>query len=193
MHWYKFHREIVRLGAHDHTIPADGINIRDIEINDTYIHENFDTLYSESAATETAVNDIAILKLAQDVVFTSELNDNSDVICKRSENCTSYYNTVNIQPICLPYDKRIRGILRDPSGSPVSAGWGHFGTYAEQAEILQQLTVTLQPGWKCAKFYGDETFNNSQQICVGNPKRTEHNCLGDSGRNLILSTLQFMR
>lgn len=71
---YIFHRNMVRLGAHNRTIDADGIQIQDIDVSATFVHENFTLQYSATAETVTATDDIAVLLLARDVEFTSTLN-----------------------------------------------------------------------------------------------------------------------
>nr|UUL48243.1 venom serine protease 2 [Microplitis pallidipes] len=147
---------IVRLGDLnlDDTVD-DGANPVDILIDTATIHPD----YSPSHYT----NDIAMIKLQQDVQFTP-----------------------NLQPICLPFVKEL--INKDFVYSvPFIAGWGSIYFRGPSASDLQQLQLPVIEQEKCVnafKRFKTAVIDN-RVMCAGYAKGGKDACQGDSGGPLM--------
>ncbi|XP_032793906.2 venom protease isoform X2 [Daphnia magna] len=107
--------------------------------------------------------DIAIIRLSDFIPFTSD-----------------------IQPICLPIDRRWRS-LDSSDIFPYVAGWGSPSYYERASSVLMEVQLPVVPQSKCAQAYRshghlriDETV-----LCAGYEEGGKDACRGDSGGPLM--------
>lgn len=117
-------------------------------------HENF--------VKDNQLNDIALLKLTQDVVLNK-----------------------NIQIACLPDPKHIYY----PAKINISAwttGWGYLKQSGTPSDSLQNVKLTVYDGNLCNNSVAFYTKNWRSQICAGELKGGKDSCQGDSGGSLYV-------
>ncbi|XP_014372115.2 CLIP domain-containing serine protease 2 [Papilio machaon] len=150
----------VRLGEWNITSSRDCVeddcspSVQDISVVDRIAHENYhpDDMHQH--------NDIALLKLARDVVY-------SDFV----------------KPICLPLTKTQRTNSFDGYEMEV-AGWGKTETKS-MSEIKLKVRVPVVNSSTCANIYKKAgRFINEKQLCAGG-KQGQDSCRGDSGGPLM--------
>ncbi|KAF4524044.1 hypothetical protein B566_EDAN018120 [Ephemera danica] len=97
-------------------------------------------------------NDIALLRLDQDVPFNGD-----------------------IQPACLPEKgKRYTG------EEGIVTGWGKVGESKPVSPVLQEVTVPILSNTKCSSFYGTSQITDNM-LCAGFKEGGRDSCQGDSG------------
>ncbi|XP_054548845.1 mast cell protease 3-like [Talpa occidentalis] len=65
------------------------------------------------------------------------------------------------------------------------AGWGHSGVNTQLAHKLQEVDLAVQKNSVCLRFIKDIPYDNSIQICAGEPETTKSTFEGDSGGPLV--------
>lgn len=149
---------VARFGELDLNREDDGAAPIDILIQDRKVHEGYNPT--------TFTNDIAILKLQNDVTFTNL-----------------------IQPICLPLppDIRSRDFVRN---YPFIAGWGSIHFNGPSSSKLLQLQVPVVTQTLCKEAF--KTFRTAhiddRVLCAGFAAGGKDACQGDSGGPLMWST-----
>ncbi|XP_004682171.1 PREDICTED: mast cell protease 3-like [Condylura cristata] len=87
-----------------------------------------------------------------------------------------------------PYVKTIRLPRKNHSVMPgkvcTVAGWGRLGVNAQAADKLQEVDLKVEYKDACLHRY-KHPFNNTLQICVGDPGTTKSSFKGDSGGPLV--------
>ncbi|KAL7024696.1 hypothetical protein ACKWTF_013172 [Chironomus riparius] len=106
-------------------------------------------------------NDIALLKLQRDVVYTDW-----------------------IKPICLPLTSDLRDI--DYTGHSLDvAGFGKTSETENSSPVMKRLDIDGIARNKCQQYYSTQNVNlDDSQICAGG-KKDEDSCNGDSGGPLM--------
>ena len=114
--------------------------------------------HEKYASSKSNQNDIALMKLAEDVEFNAD-----------------------IQPVCLP-----AADYMDVTGDQVLAtGWGATKQGGSLATVLQEVSVPAISNDDCAKAYPRETIYDST-ICAGLLETGgKDSCQGDSGGPLV--------
>ncbi|XP_015589545.1 venom protease [Cephus cinctus] len=146
---------IVRLGDLDLNSDSDGATPIDVLIERKIIHPEY------NAASYT--NDIAVLRLQQEVPFT-EL----------------------IHPICLPLPDEVRN--RDYTRLfPFIAGWGSVYFHGPSSSRLLELQIPVVEQSECKRAF--EAFPtaviNDRVLCAGFARGGKDACQGDSGGPLM--------
>nr|AGI44422.1 TSVP-SEP protein [Cotesia vestalis] len=133
----------------------DGANPVDILIDKATSHPD----YNDNHYTD----DIAMIRLAQDVQFTP-----------------------NLQPICLPFVKELIG-RNFVNSIPFIAGWGSIYWRGPSAKALQQLQLPVVEPETCVNAF--KRFNtaviDNRVLCAGFAKGGKDACQGDSGGPLM--------
>ncbi|XP_012589441.1 PREDICTED: mast cell protease 3-like [Condylura cristata] len=87
-----------------------------------------------------------------------------------------------------PYVQTIRLPRKNHSVMPgkvcTVAGWGRLGVNAQTADKLQEVDLEVQNKDACLHLY-ILPFNNTLQICVGDPGTRKDSFMGDSGGPLV--------
>ncbi|XP_015174244.1 PREDICTED: venom protease-like [Polistes dominula] len=146
---------MVRLGDLDLESDNDGADPIDVLIEDKIIHPQYDP--------SSHVNDIAILRLAEEIPFSR-----------------------NIHPICLPISEPLLH-SNFYNTFPFIAGWGaiYFNGPASSKLLESQVPVVRQE--KCKNAF--KSFTNAviddRIICAGYAQGGKDACQGDSGGPLM--------
>ncbi|CAD7083360.1 unnamed protein product [Hermetia illucens] len=147
----------VRLGAHN--INANNQQgVSDVAIQTKILHPNFDS--------RTITNDLALLKLVQDVPITS-----------------------TIRPICLPVSEPLRS-MDYTSYNPFIAGWGAVTFQGPTSAVLRDAQIPIINTRTCEANYRTRfptVSLGNDIICAGDGVRDA--CQGDSGGPLMLPEL----
>ncbi|XP_069687959.1 venom protease-like [Periplaneta americana] len=146
---------LARLGDLDLKNDSDGASPINVPIEDRMVHEDYNPT--------TFVNDIAIIRLNQDVDFTPM-----------------------IHPICLPLQPEIRS--RDFTRHfPYIAGWGSVQFNGPSSSHLLQLQLPVVSENECKNAF--KTFKtahiDNRVLCAGFMKGGKDACQGDSGGPLM--------
>jgi len=144
---------VVRLGEHNLELDDEAPH-QDLGIARKIIHEGYD---------ETFQNDIAVLELDRDVVFTDE-----------------------ISPVCLPDPQHFPN--RSLVGQmPVVAGWGAVEFNARSSDVLRDVTVPVVETAGCAEAFARfPTLSvDERTLCAGYALGGKDACQGDSGGPLF--------
>lgn len=148
---------VARLGELDLKRDDDGATPIDILIQDRKVHEG----YNPTSFT----NDIAILKLQDDVTFTTL-----------------------IRPICLPLppDIRSQDFVRR---YPFIAGWGSIHFNGPSSSELLQLQVPVVTQAQCKEAFKSFSIAHidDRVLCAGFAVGGKDACQGDSGGPLMLA------
>jgi transmembrane serine protease 3 len=143
---------VVSAGAHDLYRPT--ANQQTVPASKVVYHERYNP--------DTTLNDIAIIKLAKPIKFTSA-----------------------VQPACLPSPGEVVG--ENIEGTV--AGWGltREGGY-DTSSILLQVGVPTIGGRQCAESYRSQgiAIDNSAMLCAGYKQGGKDACQGDSGGPYVL-------
>ncbi|CAH1396320.1 unnamed protein product [Nezara viridula] len=143
----------VRLGEHNLNSDSDGANPVDYDIEKSVVHEDY----------RSQKNDIALLRLDKDVVFTDK-----------------------IRPICLPQPASLRSSTFDRK-YPFVVGWGETSLEGPSSDILLQVQVPVVDNDSCKKAYAKHgAIITESQLCAGEKKGGKDSCRGDSGGPLML-------
>lgn len=119
--------------------------------------------YSKS----TKNNDIALIRLARDVVVTKD--------------------KPNINTICLPIEEKQQVENVDDDGKLLHiAGWGRTQFNEQISDVLLTANVSYLSNQKCVAEYNRRTLYSIQdtQMCASSPDGADA-CKGDSGTGLI--------
>ncbi|XP_050086663.1 serine protease snake-like [Anopheles aquasalis] len=150
--------EFVSLGRHDYTRGSSYAEVK-IERNDTILHPNYDQL------TPTQYDDIALVRLAEPVTFTSY-----------------------IYPVCLWTDEK-------PSQLPKYIATNfRKGQQVNDTQDTQLMKLQLNrlPNEDCSRVYADSDYYPNgipaNQLCVQSPVDWSAACDGDAGG--LLQTLE---
>lgn len=146
---------VVRIGDLNLVRDDDGAHPVEIEIEQKTIHPGY--------SSSEFVNDIAVLRLVQDVPF-SEF----------------------VYPICLPVEEPLRSsnFFRK---FPFVAGWGAISTKGPSSEKLLEAQLPVVSNEDCQRAYS--RFRNAiiddRVLCAGYPQGGKDACQGDSGGPLM--------
>ncbi|KZC09758.1 Venom protease [Dufourea novaeangliae] len=147
---------VVRIGDLNLRRDDDGAHPVEVEIERKIIHPGY--------STSAFVNDIAVLRLAQDVQFTDQ-----------------------VYPICLPVEEPLRSnnFYRK---YPFVAGWGSIGTKGPSSSELLEVQLPVVSNDDCAQAYArfNGTVIDSRVLCAGFKQGGKDACQGDSGGPLML-------
>ncbi|XP_053979899.1 venom serine protease Bi-VSP-like isoform X1 [Hylaeus volcanicus] len=148
---------IVRIGDLNIVRDDDGASPVDIEVERKIVHPGY-------TASPKVTNDIAVLRLVQDVQFTNL-----------------------IYPVCLPVNEPLR------SNSfyryyPFIAGWGAIGTKGPASEELLEAQVPVVGNDACRQAYSRfaSAVIDDRVLCAGYAQGGKDACQGDSGGPLML-------
>ncbi|OXA60559.1 CLIP domain-containing serine protease 14D [Folsomia candida] len=157
----------VRLGEHDTTTDVDCNQdlgnicslVEDFKIERIITHPQHNTV--------TKQNDIALLRLNQDISFGS------------------YF----VQPICLPFTAQYNLTALTPtefnSLTTTVAGWGRVWSDKTQGSSqLLQVAIPIVPMQQCQQLYRRRVTITPKQICAGGVLGKD-SCSGDSGGALM--------
>ncbi|XP_070509695.1 CLIP domain-containing serine protease B4-like [Chironomus tepperi] len=128
----------------------------EIEIENIIVHEDY------NASSRMRYNDIALIKLKENVTFSSY-----------------------IKPICLPIDDFVRNM--NMTGHHVEvAGFGLTNLASRTSSVRKmKLGLKINPQRYCEEIYARyDVVLNSKQICAGGEKGKD-TCNGDSGGALM--------
>ncbi|XP_076655313.1 venom protease-like isoform X1 [Halictus rubicundus] len=157
---------MVRIGDLDLANGNDGAHPIDVDIEQKIVHPGF--------REHHYVNDIAVLRLAQDVPFS-----------------------VHLHPICLPVDENMRN--KNFTGEFVDvAGWGAISdnasvdiSFARSDRLLEtQLPVVSNADCQQALSKFRAAVIDNRVLCAGFAQGGKDACDGDSGGPLMISTPQ---
>ncbi|XP_023248521.1 venom protease-like [Copidosoma floridanum] len=148
---------IARLGEHDLRTNTEGAHPIDVHIKRGTIHPNYNPV--------TVENDIAVLKLRDEVTFTEA-----------------------IRPICLPLLEPLRNL--DITGrNPFIAGWGALDFRGKQSSgVLLEAQIPVADEASCRQAYSripQELHIDERTLCAGHPLGGKDACQGDSGGPLM--------
>ncbi|KAK7575607.1 hypothetical protein V9T40_011893 [Parthenolecanium corni] len=143
----------VRLLEHDRNDDKESVLVTR-KVDRVVKHKNY------NAATFN--NDIALLRLDQEVKLGKDVNDPS--------------------PVCLPAaGKTFNGM------DGLVTGWGATKSGGSTANVLQEVTVPIMSNEECKKTaYGDKRILPNM-LCAGHPEGGKDSCQGDSGGPLKVS------
>jgi len=150
---------LARIGDHDITTTNDGANHVDISISRNIQHPDWDSFKLD--------NDIAIVKLAQPVQYSRDINR-----------------------ACLPNlykDEDLASLLTRPE--PTVVGWGATSNGGASSNTLMQAKVEMVTQERCAQAYSSvsRVTIGKTKLCAG--EGTRDTCNGDSGGGLFSSKL----
>ncbi|XP_047471246.1 trypsin-1-like [Penaeus chinensis] len=152
--------------AGEHDLSSKGQQSEQVlGVSDIISHSNYSKRY---------INDIALLQLSEDAVWSRF-----------------------VRPVCLP-DKQVDGPNDPLDGKPVTvAGWGNTDEVKNNgklSDILQKVTVEVQPRAKCEDWYHQEVGRPvalyDTHLCAGLEEGGKDSCQGDSGGPLLISDSQ---
>ncbi|KDR18888.1 venom protease-like isoform X2 [Zootermopsis nevadensis] len=151
---------MARLGELDLERDDDGATPIDILIEDHKVHNNYDP--------RTFVNDVAILRLQNDVNYTNL-----------------------IRPICLPLAPEIRS-LDFVRKFPYIAGWGSVQFNGPSSSQLLQLQIPVVSQAQCKDAFKkfSTAHIDDHVLCAGYAQGGKDACQGDSGGPLMWSKSQ---
>ena len=73
-----------------------------------------------------------------------------------------------------------------PGTQTDAIGWGRLSEGGATTSILQEVTLPIVDGQKCADLYGGSKFNKDKMLCAGVDGGNKDACQGDSGGPLII-------
>ncbi|XP_034111215.2 serine protease grass-like [Drosophila albomicans] len=124
-----------------------------IQNNEVFQHEEY--------SARTKLNDIALVKLSTDVLFSN-----------------------SVRPICLPLNETLQQLSKTIDKFFV-AGWGELGRY-RASNVLTETIVSNLNKTLCDRSYSGIPALGSTQLCAGDIGRDS--CSGDSGGPLAYVT-----
>ncbi|CAF1030862.1 unnamed protein product, partial [Brachionus calyciflorus] len=131
---------------------ADLTGVSVMAISNIINHENYNDA--------TNLNDIAVIKLKNEVKYTS-----------------------TIQPACLPPSKTYKPTKNVPAWI---AGWGSLSAGGDAPDILQNVKITYYySGYECRNL-NTGNLDWDKQICAGEYGGGKDTCQGDSGGPLYI-------
>lgn len=146
----------VRIGDLDLVRSDEGAYPVQIDIERKIIHPGY--------TTSAFVNDIAVLRLVQDVPFSD-----------------------HVYPICLPVEESYRSskFLRK---FPFVAGWGANGIRGPSSTQLMEVQIPVVTNEDCQKAYSEfkTAVIDDRVLCAGFAEGGKDACQGDSGGPLML-------
>ena len=151
---------VVRIGDLNLKRDDDGAYPVQLEIEEKIVHPAY--------STAAFVNDIAVLRLVQDVPFSE-----------------------HVYPICLPVEDPVRS--KDLFRSyPFIAGWGAVGVKGPSSDDLLEIQVPVVSNEACQQAYSN--FNaaviDHRVLCAGYTLGEKDACQGDSGGPLMLPQIR---
>ncbi|XP_055411708.1 duodenase-1-like [Bubalus kerabau] len=87
--------------------------------------------------------------------------------------------TTDVSPISLPRDWD----TVNPGMLCSVAGWGRLDVHMSCTNKLQEVELEVQTAEKCTSHY--KNYNDTTQICVGDPRKRKSSFKGDSGGPLV--------
>ncbi|KAJ0177949.1 hypothetical protein K1T71_006822 [Dendrolimus kikuchii] len=158
---FRKERIVVRLLEHDRSKNNETQTI-DIKVAEIIRHPRYNP--------GTYDNDIALLKLAERVDFSSPLKRLRD-----DGNVTEEMEYPHVRPVCLPE----KGMSYSNYTASV-IGWGTTEEGGSVSDTLQQVDVTIMSNMECRNTkYGNRITDN--MLCAGVPEGGKDACQGDSG------------
>ena len=151
---------VVRIGDLNLQRDDDGAYPVQLEIEQKIVHPGY--------ITGAFVNDIAVLRLVQDVPFSE-----------------------HVYPICLPVQDPIRS--RDFFRTyPFIAGWGAVGFKAPSSDDLLEIQVPVVSNEACQQSFSNfkSAVIDHRVLCAGYTRGGKDSCEGDSGGPLMLPKLR---
>lgn len=147
---------VVRIGDLDIRRDDDGAHPVQIEVESKIIHPGYDT--------KAYVNDIAVLRLAQEVPFSDY-----------------------VYPICLPVEDPLRN-NNFYRYYPFVAGWGSQQSRGPASDILLEVQMPVVSNDACSEAYSKFKSSkiDNRIICAGFAQGGKDACQGDSGGPLML-------
>ncbi|OAD61523.1 Venom protease, partial [Eufriesea mexicana] len=147
---------VVRIGDLYLNRIDDGAHPVQVEIESKVIHPEY--------TSKLFVNDIAVLRLAEEVPFTE-----------------------HVYPICLPVEDN----LRDNSFYrylPFVAGWGAIANRGPASDILMEVQIPVVSNEACEQAYSRFKVAkiDDRVLCAGYARGGKDACQGDSGGPLML-------
>jgi hypothetical protein len=124
---------IARLGDLNLKNTFDGLPGLDVDVIAFINHENYDKFSKQ--------NDIALVKLAREVEFSSL-----------------------IRPACLWQSSQLN------SDKVTAIGWGSVASYGATSDDLMKVEINVYNNRECARQFEDNDYNiviNDNQICAG--------------------------
>ncbi|XP_076297027.1 venom serine protease Bi-VSP isoform X2 [Lasioglossum baleicum] len=147
---------MVRIGDLNLLRDDDGAYPVEVEIEERIIHPGY--------STSGFVNDIAVLRLAQDVPISD-----------------------HVHPVCLPVEEPLRSsnYLRK---FPFIAGWGAISTRGPSSPILLETQLPVVRNEDCKQAYSKfpQAVIDDRVLCAGYVQGGKDGCQGDSGGPLIV-------
>ncbi|XP_037357724.1 mast cell protease 8-like [Talpa occidentalis] len=125
---------------------------------------------------ENTQQDIPVLRAFPHQAYNAKKHIN-DIMLLKLENKAQLNR--NVQTIPLPCHQDMVELGKVCS----AAGWGKMAD-GELSNTLQEVDLQVQVEKKCKKNFQPK-FNNSTQLCVGNPKSKKATGHGDSGGPLV--------
>ncbi|XP_017880350.1 venom serine protease Bi-VSP-like [Ceratina calcarata] len=147
---------VVRIGDLNLYRDDDGARPVQVEIETKIVHPGYNP--------KQFVNDIAVLRLAQDVPFSDY-----------------------VYPICLPVSDALR--TKDFVRTyPFIAGWGSLGFRAAPSDVLREVQVPVVTNAACKQAYSaiKAAIIDNRVLCAGYQRGGKDACQGDSGGPLML-------
>ncbi|CAD1469910.1 unnamed protein product, partial [Heterotrigona itama] len=147
---------VVRIGDLNIRRDDDGAHPVQIEVESKIIHPGYDS--------QAHVNDIAVLRLAQEVPFSDY-----------------------VYPICLPVEDRLRN-NNFYRYYPFVAGWGSQQSRGPASDMLLEVQLPVVSNEACNEAYSKfkSTEIDNRVICAGFAMGGKDACQGDSGGPLML-------
>ncbi|XP_054003945.1 venom protease-like [Hylaeus anthracinus] len=144
---------MVRMGVVE--LEKDGNRPIDVEVEERIVHPDYDV--------KQTLNDIAILKLKDEVTFTDYLH-----------------------PVCLPLDNPLNSDRLDGEMVTV-AGWGSVYVGGPMNNELMHVKLPVVNIDKCKEDYKPHPLLvvNDKMMCAGLEKGGKDSCQGDSGGPLM--------
>ncbi|XP_048845592.1 vitamin K-dependent protein C [Brienomyrus brachyistius] len=140
----------VRLGEYDRTI-KEGTEVT-LAVAETISHPNYNT--------ESVDNDIALLRLASPVSYTTY-----------------------IAPVCLPSHNLAENILHRNGTSTIVTGWGRKTYQGPMSLALRYISIPVVEPELCADVMPNEITEN--MLCGGILGHEQDACNGDSGGPMV--------
>ncbi|XP_043252767.1 venom serine protease Bi-VSP-like isoform X2 [Colletes gigas] len=148
---------VVRIGDLNLEKEDDGAQPAQIEIEQKIVHPGY-------TSSPRVSNDIAVLRLVEDVQFTSY-----------------------VYPICLPVKEPLRS-KNFERYFPFIAGWGAIGTRGPASADLLEVQVPVVSPDNCKQAYSRfaSAVIDDRVLCAGYAQGGKDACQGDSGGPLML-------